>query len=157
MQLSNALIIDMSKAHVLDKNLEIGCGPFPTCSPMWQSNYLQGWAEGSSAREIAGYPNSTPREGVEASEEEATGKDVAATAVTTMDLTGTFQEIAGFMKWTDPNSGGVFPAKSLTRMGVMGAYMYSTSAIVTRTPATSRRFSNAVQMMVALLNLLDVA
>ena len=40
-------------------------------------------------------------------EEEAAGSDVADTAVTTMDLTGTTKPMDGFMKWTSPNSGGV--------------------------------------------------
>ena len=80
-------------------------------------------------------------------EEEAAGRDVAATAVTTMDLTGTTQPMDGFMEWTAPTSGGVSMAKSLTRLLVMGAYMYSTSARVKRTPLTSRRFSKAGKMM----------
>ena len=92
---------------------------------------------------ITGSPNSTPREGVAAVYQEAAGVDVAAVAVATMDLAGTTQLMAGFMEWTIPTSGGVYPVKGLTRLGVRGAYMYSTSAIVTSKPATSIRFSKA--------------
>ena len=84
---------------------------------------------------------------MEAAEEEATSGDLVAAAVTTIYLTGNIQPMASFMEWTSPTSGGVYPAKSLTRLGVMGAYMYSTSARVTRTPTTSRRFSKAGKMM----------
>ena len=90
---------------------------------------------------IARYPNSTPREDVAAAEEVSTGGAVAAAAVTTLDLTGTTHPMAGFMEWTDPTSGGISPENNLTRPREMGACMYSTSARVTRTPATSRRFS----------------
>ena len=76
-----------------------------------------------------------------ASEEEAAGGYMGYTAVTTMYLTSTTHPMAGFMECTAPTSVGVSPEKSLTRLRVMGAYMYSTSPKVTRMPATSRRFS----------------
>ena len=122
-------------------------GPYPTCQPRWKSNYLQGREEGSSARMISGSPNSTPRKGVAEAEEEAAGGEVTATTVTTMDITCMTHPIAGFMEWNDTDSGGVSPKKILTRMGVMGAYMYSTRARVTRTLTTSIRFRKAGKMM----------
>ena len=72
---------------------------------------------------------------------------MVAAAVTTLDLTGMTQPMAGFIEWTAPTSGGVSPAKNLTRLGAMVACMYSTSTRVTRTPATYRRFSKAGNMM----------
>ena len=122
---------------------DIRLGPSPTCSPRQQYKSLQGHKEGSRASVIAGSPNSTPREAVSAAEEDTAGGDVASVAVTTLDLTGTTQTIDGFIEWTDTTSGGVSMAKNLTRMGAMGACMYSTRAIVKRTPAKSRRLSKA--------------
>ena len=49
------------------------------------------------------------------------GGDVEAAAVTNMDLTGTNHPMAGFAECTALNSGGVSTAKSLKRLGVMGA------------------------------------
>ena len=83
-----------------------------------------------------------------ATEEEAAGGDVVAAEVTTLDLTGTTQPMDGFMEWTATTSGEVSPVKSLTRLGAMGAYIYSTSARVTRTPATYIRFSKTGKIMV---------
>ena len=80
-------------------------------------------------------------------EKKAAGGDVEATEVTTMDLTGTTQSLAGFMECNVPTSEGVSLEKNLTILGAMGACMYSTSARVTRTPATSRRFIKAGNMM----------
>ena len=127
---------------------EIGWILSPTCPQMWKSNYLQGQEDGSSARVISGSPNSNPREGVAAAEEEAAGGDVAAAEVTNMYLTGTTHPLDGLMEWTATTSGEISPAKSLTRLGVMGAYIYSTSARVTSTPATYRRLSNTGKIMV---------
>ena len=126
---------------------DIGWVLSPTCTSRWKSNYLQGWEDGSSARVIAGYNNSTPREGVATAEEDTEGRDVTATAVTTLDLTGMTQPMAGFMEWNDTTSGGVSMAKNLTRMGAMGACMYSTIARVKRKPTTSRRSSKAGKIM----------
>ena len=72
---------------------------------------------------------------------------MAAAAVTTLALRGMAHLMDGFMEWNALTSGGVSPVKNFTRLGSMGACIYSTSAIVTRTPATSRRFSNAGNMM----------
>ena len=72
-------------------------------------------------------------------EEEDEGGDVADEAVTTMDLTGTTHIMAGINDFATPTSGGISPARNLTRPGAMGACMYSTSAIVTWTPSTPRR------------------
>ena len=82
-----------------------------------------------------------------AAEEEAAGGDVEAAEVTTLDLTGTTQPMAGFMEWNVPTSGGVSLAKNLTRLGATGACMYSTSTRVTRIPSISRRFIKAGKMM----------
>ena len=54
----------------------------------------------------------------------------------------------GFLEWTALTSEGVSMAKNLKRLGVMDTYMYSTRAIVTRAPATYRRFSKAGKIMV---------
>ena len=75
------------------------------------------------------------------------GRYMAATAVTTLDLTGTTYPMAGFMESNAPTSGGVSTENNLTRLGAMGACMYSTSARVTSTPATSRRFIKVGKMM----------
>ena len=82
-----------------------------------------------------------------AAKEEAAGRDVADAAVNTLDLTGTTQIMDGFIEWTAQTSGGVSMEKFLTSLGAMGACMYSTSAIVIRTPATPRGFSKAGKMM----------
>ena len=82
-----------------------------------------------------------------AAKEEAAGRDVADAAVTTLDLTGTTQIMDGFIEWTAQTSGGVSMEKFLTSLGAMGACMYSTSARVTKTPATSIRFSKAGNVM----------
>ena len=68
---------------------EIGWDSYPTCPPRWQYNSLQVQEEGASERVIGRYPNSTPREDVAAAEEEDAGRDVAATAFTTIYLTDT--------------------------------------------------------------------
>ena len=94
---------------------ETGWDPSPTCPPRWKSNYLQGREEGASARVNTGYPNSNPRDDVVVTEAEASVRDVADATVTTMALTCTVRLKAGFMEWTAPASGGIYPAKNLIR------------------------------------------
>ena len=80
-------------------------------------------------------------------EEKASGGDVVAAAVTTLDLTGRTHIMAGFVDWTATTSGGVSTEKNLTKLGEMGACMCSPSVRVTRTPATSRSFSKVGNIM----------
>ena len=54
-------------------------------------------------------------------EEETAVGEVADAEVTTLDLKGTTQTMDSFMEWTALTSGGVSTAKSLKRLGVMGA------------------------------------
>ena len=70
-----------------------------------------------------------------------------AAEVTTISLTDMNQLMASFIEWIAPTSVGVCTAKNLTRLGAMGTCMYSSSARVIRTPATSKRFSKAKNIM----------
>ena len=72
---------------------------------------------------------------------------MTSVVVTTLDLTVTTQNMAGFTVWTDPTSGGVSQENNLIRLGAMSACMYSESTRVTRSSDTSRIFRKAGNMM----------
>ena len=90
----------------------------------------------------------TPIEDVAEAEGEAAGGDVLDAAATNLDLISTTHILDVSMECNDPTSRGISPEKNLTSPGGIVACMFSTSARVIRTPATSISFIKAGMMMV---------
>ena len=126
MQLSNALTIDITKAHVLDNLLGDCLGSVSYMSSKVETQFPPrsgGWINRKGDRRIFKFDFRRGRGG---SRGRGRGRDVAAAEVTTMDLTGKTQPMDGFVDCTALTSGGVSPSGNFTRLGAMGACMYST-------------------------------
>ena len=147
MQLSNALTIDINKARVLDNLLEDCLSSISYMSSKVKIQFPPrsgGGIERKGDRRIPTFYFKRVRGGGRG---RGRGQDLAAAAVITLDLTGKTHPMADFVDFTALTSGVVYPSDNLTRLGVMGACMYSTIEIVIRTPAISRRFVKAGKIM----------
>ena len=126
MQLSNALTIDITKAHVLDNLLGDCLGSVSYMSSKVETQFPPrsgGLIKRKGDRRIFKFDFRRGRGGGRG---RGRGRDVAAAEVTTMDLTGKTQPMDGFVDCTALTSGGVSPSGNFTRLGAMGACMYST-------------------------------